>query len=156
MPRKTSTARAAAIALALAALAALAGCGGGVWIGDDGDGPDFDVIAAVDGHRVPGFDVFPGEADTVQAVVGDAVELDSSGPVDWSIAPAGGGEVDAHAGDAIAVGGAVLHETVVNDGQLALSVSAADVLARPVHVTVYATSRWDGHEVARIDLVITD
>jgi hypothetical protein len=148
--------RGAALALAVAAGASgLAGCGGDVYWGDDG-WADFDVIAAVDGHRVSGFDAFPGDERVVHAVVGDAVELDSSGWVDWTIAAGDGPDTATHAGDSFQVGAVTVGETVVNPGQIALSLAATGTLSAPVTVTIYATSRDDPGQVARIDVVVSD
>ncbi|MGN6524825.1 MAG: hypothetical protein ACTHL8_00415 [Burkholderiaceae bacterium] len=147
--------RAALALLAAAGLASLAGCGGDVYWGDGG-WADFDVIAAVDGHRVHGFDAFPGDEQVVHAVVGDAVELDSSGWVDWTIAAGDGPDTSTHAGDTFQVDEVTVSETVVNSGQIALSLSATAPLAAPVTVTIYAISRDDPDQVARIDIVVSD
>jgi hypothetical protein len=148
--------RSAALALAAAtALSGLAGCGGDVYW-DDGGWADFDVIAAVDGHRVTGFDAFPGDERVVHAVVGDAVELDSSGWVTWTIAAGDGPDTTTHAGDTFQANEVTVSETVVNPGQIALSLAATGPLAAPVTVTIYATSRDDPDQVARIDVVVSD
>jgi hypothetical protein len=149
--------RGAALAVVAAAgLSSLAGCGGDVYWDDGWGWADFDVIAAVDGHRVAGVDAFPGDEQVVHAVVGDAVELDSSGWVDWTIAAGDGPDTSTHAGDSFQVDVVTVHETVVNPGQIALSLSSTGPLAAPVTIAIYATSRDDPGQVARIDIVVSD
>jgi len=149
-----SGANAAIVALVLA----LSGCGGGaevsVVVPVGPAGPDFDVVAQINGEPIAHLDVFPGERETVSVVSGDAFELDASGPVYWDFSAGGSADIPAVTGGAVLYGGATLHETVVNGSQLVLSVTSSAPPGSSVPVTIYVTSQDDSSQVATIDLLV--
>jgi hypothetical protein len=59
----------------------LAACGGG---GDAAPSPAFTVTGMVDGIRVPGFSVTPGQTAPLVAKSGHQVRLDSTATMTWS------------------------------------------------------------------------
>lgn len=139
--------------LLLSATLVLSGCGGG---GEDDPGQPaaFDVGALVDGQPVRGIDVFPGEEQTLYVSAGQTFELDSSGPVDWTVVI--GGQTIAGSGNTIDYAGATIQETLTTATRFAASTFADDPLAAPVQVILYATSRDDPDQTARINVVITN
>jgi len=149
-----------ALAGLLAASAFLAGCGGGVDVSvtvpPPDRGPDFDVIALIDGHRLAGVDVFPGDEETISVVAGDAFELDSSGPVFWDLSAGGSAAVEAHAGDTFVYQGASLNETAVGDGHLVLAVDSTAPAGSSIPITVTVTSRFDPDQVATIHVLVSN
>lgn len=134
------------------------GCGGGVEVGvvvpPPDNGPDFDIIALIDGQRLSGVDVFPGEAQTISVIAGDAFELDSSGPVFWDLSAGNSAEVPAAAGSTFVYQGAALNETSVGDSHLVLAVSSNAPAGSSVPITVTATSRFDQSQFATITLLV--
>src|ERR1700751_5734092 len=84
---------------------ALSGCGGGVDVSVvvpvTPAGPEFDVGAQINGEPIAHLDVFPGETETISVISGDALELDSSGPVDWDFSAGGSADIPAVTGGAI-------------------------------------------------------
>jgi hypothetical protein len=136
--------------LLVSATLALTGCGGG---GDDPQ-PAFEVGALVNGHPQANIDVLPGEQQTVYVIVGDDFELDSSGPVQWTVV-VGGNTIDG-TGNTIFYGGATIQETLTTTAQFAATTSSATALSADVPITLYATSLDDPGQVARIDVVITN
>lgn len=145
-------------AVALAATITLAGCGGGV-VWDTGGpwGPAFDLVADVDGQPVRDLDLFPGDAGTLVVHVGDTVELDTSGPVEWDLVTPDGTDFPATTGGTVHTGGVALGEAAVHDGQLVLTVGAdVSPLPGPTTISVYATSLDDSGQVVRLDLQVID
>jgi hypothetical protein len=144
--------------VAVALVAALSGCGGGV----DVDvvvpvvpaGPDFDVGALINGEPISHFDVLPGDTETISVVAGDALELDSSGPVYWDFSAGGSADIHAVTGGAIQFEDATLRETVVNSSQLVLSVTSNAPPGSSVPITIYVTSQDDSSQYATIDLLV--
>ena len=141
----------------LAAGILLAGCGGGVEVGvvvPPDRGPDFDLIALIDGQRLSGVDVFPGETQTVSVVDGDAFELDSSGPVYWDLTAGGSAEVPAAAGSTFVYLGAALNQSSVGNFHLVLAVHSSAPPGSTVPITIYATSQDDPDQYATIQLLV--
>jgi hypothetical protein len=142
----------------VALVLALSGCGGGadvtVVVPVTPAGPDFDVVARINGEPIAHLDVLPGESETISVVSGDAFELDTSGPVYWDFSAGGSADIPAVTGGAILYGGATLHETVVNGSQLVLSVTSSAPPGSSVPVTIYVTSQDDSSQVATIDLLV--
>jgi len=137
---------------------ALAGCGGGadveVVVPVVPAGPDFDVGAQINGAPIAHLDVLPGDTETISVVAGDALELDSSGPVYWDFSAGGSADIHAVTGGAIQFEGAMLHETVVNSSQLVLSVTSDASPGSTVPITIYVTSQDDSRQYATIDLLV--
>lgn len=135
----------------------LSGCGGGevdVVVPVTPAGPDFDLGAQINGQPIANLDVFPGEAQTISVIAGDAFELDSSGPVYWDFSAGGSADIPAATGGAIVFEGATLHETVVNSSQLVLSVTSNNPPGTTVPITIYATSQYDSSQYATIQLLV--
>ena len=150
------------VSLACVLLASLlvAGCGGGVAGGvvlpPPDQGPDFDVVAMIDGQRLSGVDVFPGEAQTISVVAGDSFELDSSGPVFWDLSAGNGSGVAASAGSTFTYQGAALNETSVGDSHLVLAVSSSAAAGSTIPIAVTVTSRFDHRQFATINLLVSN
>jgi hypothetical protein len=139
------------VAMGIGASLALGGCGGGsVALA----GPDFDIGAQIDGHPLAGFDVFPGEVQTLYVPVGSSFELDASGPVDWTVVA--GGTVVPGAGITFYYAGVTLQEILVTRSQFVIGTASAGPLPASVPMTLYATSRYDGQQVATIQVVVTN
>jgi len=136
----------------------LTGCGGGVEVGIDvpvTPNAAFDVGAKLNGIPLTSIDVFPDEEQTIQVQTGDVLELDSSGPVSWEMVAGSSAGIPTQTGSSVLFDGVAFTETVSTAGQLVLAVSASQPLTAPVPVTVYATSRDDAWQTARIDIVVT-
>lgn len=138
----------------------LSGCGGGVDVGvvvpPPANVPDFDVIALINGQRVSGVDVFPGESQTISVVAGDSFELDSSGPVYWDVSAGNSAPVAAQAGSTFIYGGAALSETAVGDSHLVLGTSSTAAPGSSIPIDITVTSQNDSSQVSRITLLVTD
>lgn len=137
----------------------VAGCGGGVDVAVEVPPPPpsaaFDIGATLDGQRLAGVDVFPGDDQTIQVQTGDVLELDSSGPVSWEMVAGTAAGIPTQSGATLLFGGVAFTETVSTPGQLTLAISASQPLVAPVPITVYATSLDDAYQTARIDIVVT-
>lgn len=146
------------LACALVAGLLVTGCGGGVEVGFvvpvPDNGPDFDLVAMIDGQRLSGVDVFPGETQTISVVAGDSFELDSSGPVFWDLSAGNSSDVAASAGSTFVYQGAALNETSVGDSHLVLAVSSSAAAGSSVPITVTATSKFDQSQFATITLLV--
>ena len=144
----------------VALVLALSGCGGGaevsVVVPVGPAGPDFDVVAQINGEPIAHLDVFPGESETISVVSGDAFELDSSGPVFWDLSAGGSAAVEAHAGDTFVYQGASLNETAVGDGHLVLAVDSTAPAGSSIPITVTVTSRFDPDQVATIHVLVSN
>lgn len=149
-----------ALACMLASTLLLAGCGGGVDVTvagpPPGHGPDFDLVALIDGQRIAGLDVFPGDDETISVVAGDSFELDSSGPVYWDLSAGGSAAVEASAGSTFIYQGAALQETSVGDGHLVLAVSSSAPPGSSVPITITITSQDDPGQVATVNLLVSN
>ncbi len=135
------------------------GCGGGVDVGVVVSPPPtaaFDVGAQLNGHPLAGVDVFPDEQQTIQVVVGDTLELDSSGPVSWETVAGTAAGIPTQTGGTLLFEGVAFTEVVSTPGQLTLAISANQPLAAPVSMTVYATSLDDASQTATFDIVVTN
>ncbi len=152
--------RLAPSALLCSLVLALTACGGGVDVGvvvpPVDTGPDFDLIAMIDGQRLAGVDVFPGEAQTISVVSGDAFELDSNGPVYWDFSAGGGTEVAAVAGSTFFYAGAAINETSVGDSHLVMAVSSSAPAGSTIPVSITVTSQSDPSQVATIQLLVSN
>lgn len=148
------------LACALVAGLLATGCGGGVEVGvvvpPPDNGPDFDIVAMIDGQRLSGVDVFPGEAQTISVVAGDSFELDSSGPVFWDLSAGNSSDVPASAGSTFIYQGAALNETSVGDSHLVLAVSSSAAAGSSVPITVTVTSKFDQSQFATITLLVNN
>ena len=148
-----------ALASVLTSTLLLAGCGGGVDVTvtvPPDRGPDFDLIALIDGHRLSGVDVFPGDAQTISVVAGDAFELDSSGPVFWDLSAGGSASVEASAGSTFLSQGASLNETAVGDGHLVLAVDSTAPAGSSIPITITVTSKFDPGQIATVNLLVNN
>ena len=138
----------------------IAGCGGGVDVGvvvaPPDNGPDFDVIALIDGQRVSGVDVFPGESQTISVVAGDSFELDSSGPVFWDVSAGGSAAVAALAGSTFVYRGAALNETSVGDSHFVIGTSSSAPPGSSIPINITVTSKNDSSQVSTITLLVAD
>jgi hypothetical protein len=148
------------LACVLIASLLVTGCGGGVEVGivvpPPDNGPDFDVVAMIDGQRLSGVDVFPGEAQTISVVAGDSFELDSSGPVFWDLSAGNSSDVAASAGSTFIFQGAALNETSVGDSHLVLAVSSSAAAGSSIPITVTVTSKFDPSQFATINLLVSN
>ena len=148
------------LACVLIATLLVTGCGGGVEVGvvvaPPDNGPDFDVVAMIDGQRLSGVDVFPGEAQTISVVAGDSFELDSSGPVFWDLSAGNSSDVPASAGSTFIFQGAALNETSVGDSHLVLAVSSSAAAGSSIPITVTVTSKFDASQFATINLLVSN
>jgi len=148
------------LACVLIASLVVAGCGGGVDVGvvvpSADSGPDFDVVAMIDGQRLSGVDVFPGEAQTISVVAGDSFELDSSGPVFWDLSAGNSADVAASPGSTFIYQGAALNETSVGDSHLVLAVSSSAPAGSSIPIIVTVTSQNDPSQFATISLLVSN
>lgn len=138
----------------------IAGCGGGVDVGvvvaPPDNVPGFDVIALIDGQRVSGVDVFPGESQTISVVAGDSFELDSSGPVSWDVSAGGSTAVAALAGSTFVYRGAALYETSVGDSHFVMGTSSSAPPGSSIPIDITVTSKVDPSQVSTITLLVSD
>ena len=142
----------------------LSGCGGGTGsVGVDYSnnpnggyppGPAFDIGAMINGQPLPGFDVQPGEMQTITMSVGATFELDASASVTWNVF-VNGVEVPS-ANNSVVVDTAMITETAINGSQFAGYVTSQGYLSAPVQLTLVATSVYDGTQSAQINFVITN
>ncbi len=148
------------LACMLAASVFVAGCGGGVEVGfvipPPDRGPDFDLVAMIDGQRLSGVDVFPGEAQTISVLDGDAFELDSSGAVFWDLSAGNSADVPASAGSTFIYQGAALNETSVGATHLVLAVSSSAAPGSSIPITITVTSKFDPNQFATINLLVSN
>ncbi len=139
---------------------ALAACGGGFDVGvvvpPADNGPDFDVIAMIDGQRLSGVDVFPGEDQTIAVTSGDAFELDSSGPVYWDFSAGGSAEVAAVAGSTFVYAGAAINETSVGDSHLVMAVSSSAAAGSTIPILITITSQNDPSQFATFEVLVSN
>jgi hypothetical protein len=148
--------------LSLGASLVLVGCGGGsvdigvqVPITSPAPIAAFDVIMFVNGQQVAGVDLLPGEEQDVYVPAGNSFELDSSGPVAWTVV-VGGSIINAPVGSRIDYGGASIVQTLITNARFAANTSGAGFLPNPVVVTLVATSRVDARQEAQINVVLTN
>lgn len=150
--------------LSLGASLVLVGCGGGsVDIGVGIDVPitspapvaAFDIIMFVNGQQVAGVDLLPSEEQDVYVPAGNSFELDSSGPVVWTVV-VGGSIINAPVGSRIDYGGASIVQTLITNARFAANTSGAGFLPNPVVVTLVATSLVDSRQEAQINVVLTN
>jgi hypothetical protein len=146
--------------LLVSATLLLAGCGGGsvgVGLFVDASSPPpitFDVIMFANGAQVPGVEVVPGEVQTVTLPVGQNFVLDSSDPVAWTLVV--GGSTVVGSGNTIVFGGATIVQTLATHFQTGASTLSSAPLLAPVELTYFATSLDDPHQVARINIILTN
>jgi len=147
------------LAAVLLASLFMAGCGGGVDVAvvvpPPDRGPEYDVIALIDGQRVSGVDVFPGESQTISVVAGDSFELDASGPVYWDLSAGGSAAVAASAGTTFVYQGAALNETSVGDSHLVIGTSSSAPPGSSIPIDITVTSMIDSSQVSTITLLVT-
>ena len=141
-------------ALLVSAAVALSGCGGG----GGGDyvppPPAFDIGVLVAGQPLAGVGVLPGYQQTIYLAVGQTFELDSTGPVAWTVV-IGGASVP-ESGATIDYGGATIQEVLTTTTHFAANTWAFAPLVAPVQVTLYATSLLDASQVATINFILTN
>jgi hypothetical protein len=148
--------------LGLGASLVLTGCGGGsvdigveVPISSPAPVAAFDIIMFVNGQQVAGVDLLPGEEQDVYVIAGNSFELDSSGPVAWTVV-VGGNIINAPVGSRIDYGGASIVQTLITNARFAANTSGGGFLPNPVVVTLVATSLVDGRQEAQINVVLTN
>ena len=140
----------------VSAAVALSGCGGG---GDGGGAyvpppPVFDIGILVAGQPLAGIAVLPGYQQTIYLAVGQSFELDSTGPVAWTVT-IGGASVP-QSGATVYYGGATIQEVLTTTTHFAANTFASAPLVAPVQVTLGATSLLDASQVATINLILTN
>ena len=144
--------------LLVSATLLLSACGGGGSLEVSGSSspppPAFDIIAVVNGSVVPGPSVLPGEARTLVVRVGSTFLFDSSGDVVYRLVV--GGRPIVGSGNLIYYGNVAIQERPSTTRQYAASTSPTAPLLGPVPITLYATSVYDGNQVSRIDIEITN
>jgi hypothetical protein len=149
-------------ALAVSATLFLTGCGGGsvtvVAEVPPPPPPAFDLVMFANGVQLPGVELFPGEEQTVYLPVGQAFLLDSSGPVAWSAAVAGSPVVLPGVNGTISYGGATILQTQITNFQFRASTFLTNPipLPAPVPTVFFATSLNDPHQVAKLNIVLTN
>ena len=152
--------RLAVACVMIGSAALLTGCGGGsvdVSVGATVGPvytPAFDIGALVNGQPVPGFDVQPGDTQTVNLYVGDSFELDSNAGVFWTVYV--NGVAVPTVNNAVVVGNATITESVVSNSQFSGYVTSQGTLSAPVQLTLIATSVLDGSQTAQINFVISN
>jgi hypothetical protein len=148
-------------ALLVSATLVLSGCGGGsvdVVVDASPPPPAFDLIMFANGVQLPGVELFPGEEQTVYLPVGQTFLLDSSGPVVWSAAVAGSAVILPGVGGTIMYGGATIMQKETTNFQLRASTFFTNFAQLPVPVPTvfFATSLSDPHQVAKINIILTN
>ncbi len=144
--------------LLISATLLLTGCGGGLAVevvAVSPPPPAFDLAAATNGRVLPGFQVFPGEAQTITLRAGSSFLIDSTAPVVYNLY-AGGTLIPISDRNLIQYGNAFIQESTLTRVQYGGITSAPIPLLAPVTFTLYATSVYDSNQVARIDIVITN
>lgn len=147
---------------ALCATVLLTGCGGG---GGDGgvsgeiivtppSGPAFDIEAQINGLNIGGFDVEPGESQSIAIPIGSSFAFDSNADVSWTIYV--NGTAVPTGNNAIIVGNATITETTATTLDLAGYTTSQGPLPTPVQVTLLATSLYDGTQTAQINVTLTN
>jgi hypothetical protein len=159
--RNRSNAWNVALAALLAITLTLAGCGGGsvdigVTVPVGPAVPDFDVVALINGTRIAGVDVYPGESQTIAVPAGDAFELDSSGPVFWDFSAGGSADIPAAAGGTILYRGASINETAVGESHLVFGVSSTAPAGSTIPITIYVTSQNDSSQFSTIQVLVSN
>ena len=143
-----------AAALLVSATVALSGCGGG----GGGDyvppPPVFDIGVVVGGQPLAGVGILPGVEQTIYLPVGQTFELDSTGPVAWTVVI--GGVRVPESGATVFNGGATIQEVLTTSTHFAAHTYASAPLFAPVQVTLYATSLLDANQVATINFILTN
>ncbi len=150
-------------AAAISASLLLAGCGGGeVTVGGEIEVTSppvqvaaFDLGMSINGQPVRNLSVLPGEARDVSVFVGEAFEVDSSGPVAWTVV-VGGSVLDAPAGSSIFYNNATIVPTLITNARYAASTGAQGFLPSPVVMTLIATSLNDSRQEAQINVVLNN
>jgi hypothetical protein len=115
----------------------------------------FDITMRVNDQPLVGVDVLPGVDQDVYLPVGNSFELNSSGPVAWTVV-VGGTIINAPVGSAILYGGASVLQTLITNARFAASTSSAGFLPNPVVVSLIATSLVDARQEAQINVVLTN
>jgi hypothetical protein len=151
-------------ALLVSATLVLSGCGGGgsvdvgVVVASPPPRPAFDLVMFANGVQLPGVELFPGEEQTVYLPVGQAFLLDSSDPVAWSAAVAGSPVPLPGVNGTISYGGATILQTRITNFQFGASTFLTNPapLPAPVPTVFFATSLNDPHQVARLNIILTN
>ena len=141
--------RALAAVLAVAGALLLTACGGG---GDNG-AASINIGVAVAGQPQRDLIVGQGGSTSLALFAGDSVILEAREPVSWTLF-VGGAAVGT--GVEVFYAGLNLTATRLDAYTAALNTFAAFPLARPVTVTMVATSTFDSALVARVDILITN
>ena len=150
-------------AAAVSASLLLSGCGGGeVEVGIDAtvtvppvQVAAFDVAMFVNGQRLTGVGVFPGEVQDVDIFAGQTFELTASGPVAWTVV-IGGSVVDAPPGSSIFYNNATIVPTLITNARYAASTGRQGFLPNPVVMTLIATSLTDSRQEAQLNVVVNN
>ena len=116
--------------------------------------PVFDIGLVVGGQPLAGVAILPGVQQTIYLAVGLTFELDSTGPVAWTVVI--GGVPVPERGATIFNGGATIQEVLTTTTHFAAHTYASEPLVAPVQVTLYATSLLDASQVATINLILTN
>lgn len=143
-------ARASAAVMAIASTLLLTACGGG---GDDGGSGSINIGVSVAGQ--PQRDVIVGQGGSTNLALfaGQSVILDAGEPVIWTLF-VGGAAVGT--GVEVFFSGLNLTATKLDAFTVALNTFARFPLARPVGVTLVATSPFDSVQVATVNILITN
>lgn len=143
--------RALAAVVAIAGALLLTACGGGG--GDDSGAASVNIGVLVAGQPRPDLVVGQGGSTSLALFAGDSVILEAREPVIWTLF-VGGAAVGT--GVEVFYAGLNLTATRLDAFTVALDTFAAFPLARPVGVTMVATSTFDSAPVARVDILITN
>jgi hypothetical protein len=149
-------------ALLVSATLVLTGCGGGsvdVAVVVAPPPPAFDLVMFANGVQLPGVELFPGEEQTVYLPVGQTFLLDSSGPVVWSAAVAGSAVPLPGVNGTISYSGATILQTRLTNFEFGANTYRTNPslsLPAPVPTVFFATSLNDPHQVARLNIILTN
>ena len=145
------------VAVILGMVLGLSACGGG---GDSGGppvvvvAPPFDIVVAVSGQPVNGLLIRPGVPQTILLSVGQAIELDASEPVTWSLLV--GGTAVSGPGVTVNYGGVDITLITETDSRIFINTATNFILGAPLFFTLVATSTLDLTQVATIQIQLTN
>ena len=145
---KSGALRSAGAASLLALALTLSACGGG-----GSDSVAFDVTVAVAGQPIGGT-YGPGSSPTVYLRAGQAIELDASESVYWTLYVAG--TAVSGTGTTVHYAGADVTLTAESPSRIAVETYAAFLLRGSIPMTLVATSTFDSTTVATVNVLITN
>jgi hypothetical protein len=108
----------------------------------------------VGGQPLNGVQVASGASQTISIIAGQAIELDASEPVVWTLYV--GGSAVTGSGSSVSYAGVTITQTEVSDSRIIVDTAAPYLLSAPVMIVFVATSTLDSAIVSTVNVSITN